>query len=34
MTTPNQLGEFLRARRSRMRPAGVGLPSGPTRAPV
>ena len=28
MTAPNQLGEFLRARRSRLRPADVGLPSG------
>jgi hypothetical protein len=28
MTAPNQLGEFLRARRSRCAPADVGLPSG------
>jgi hypothetical protein len=28
MTAPNQLGEFLRARRSRLHPSDVGLPSG------
>ena len=28
MSTPNQLGEFLRARRSRLRPADIGLPAG------
>jgi hypothetical protein len=28
MTAPNQLGEFLRARRSRLQPSDVGLPSG------
>jgi len=28
MTAPNQLGEFLRARRSRLRKADVGLPAG------
>jgi transcriptional regulator with XRE-family HTH domain len=29
MTASNELGEFLRARRGRLRPADVGLPSGP-----
>lgn len=29
MTTPNELGEFLRARRARVRPGDAGLPSGP-----
>ena len=28
MTAPNQLGEFLRARRSRLQLSDVGLPSG------
>ena len=28
MTVPNQLGQFLRARRSRLHPADIGLPSG------
>jgi transcriptional regulator with XRE-family HTH domain len=29
MTAPTELGEFLRARRGRLRPADVGLPAGP-----
>jgi transcriptional regulator with XRE-family HTH domain len=29
MAGPNQLGDFLRARRARVRPADVGLPPGP-----
>lgn len=35
MTTPNRLGEFLRARRGGLRPGDVGLPSGtsPRRTP-
>ena len=28
MTAPNQLGKFLRTRRSRLHPSDVGLPSG------
>lgn len=35
MTTPNELGDFLRARRAGVRPGDVGLPSGtgPRRTP-
>src|SRR5215469_15255476 len=35
MTTPNELGDFLRARRAGVRPGEVGLPSGtgPRRTP-
>ena len=29
MPGPNELGDFLRARRARLRPGDVGLPSGP-----
>ena len=29
MPGPNELGDFLRARRARLRPGDVGLPPGP-----